>query len=101
MAKTFLCKVADVQVGSLKEISLNADKKVCVINAEGTFFACQAHCPHQGIPLCEGALEGTTLTCLEHLWQWDLRSGEPIGLAEQPLPMLKVTVDDDTLYLEN
>jgi toluene monooxygenase system ferredoxin subunit len=101
MAKTFLCRVAEVPAGALREVVLGPEKKVCVINAHDAFFACQAHCPHQGAALCQGALDGTTLTCLDHLWQWDLRSGAPLGLAEDPLPMLQVEVDGDSLYLKD
>lgn len=100
MARTFLCKIADVKADGLREVAVDGDKKVCVINTGGGFYACQAYCPHQGIPLCEAALDGTTLTCLEHLWQWELPSGEPTGLAEAPIEMVQVEVDGDSLYLK-
>lgn len=100
MAGKFLCKLVDVRANSLKEVTVDDGKKVCVVNAGGEFFACQPNCPHEGIPLCAGVLDGTTLTCLEHLWQWDLRSGEPTGLAEEPLQMVDVEVDGDSLYLK-
>ncbi len=100
MARKFVCKLADVEPDSLKQVELGEDRKLCVINAGGEFFACQAYCPHQGIPLCEGVLDGTTLTCLEHLWQWDLRSGESTGLAEESLKMVPVTTDSDSLFVE-
>lgn|ERR1700687_3071788 len=100
MAKRFICKLAEVKDGGLKEVTLEGEKKICVINASGVFFACQAACPHEQFSLCDGILEGTTLTCIEHLWQWDLRSGEPMGLAEEPLPMFGVEVEGDSLYLK-
>ena len=37
------------------------------------------------MPLCEGLLNGSTLTCHMHLWQWDIRTGAPFGIAEAPL----------------
>lgn len=99
MARTFLCKLAEVKADAIREIAFDGDKKLCVINTGGELYACQAYCPHQGIPLCEAALDGTTLTCLEHLWQWDLPSGDPKGLAEAPLQMMEVEADGDSLYL--
>jgi toluene monooxygenase system ferredoxin subunit len=100
MAKTFLCKAEEIETDALREVTLDPDKKICVINAGGTFFACQAYCPHEGVRLCEGCVDGTTLTCLEHLWQWDLRTGDPQGLAEKPLPMFDIEVEADAIYLK-
>lgn len=99
--KKFICKLAEIAPDTLKQVDLSAEHKICVISAGGELFACQAYCPHQGIALCEGVLEGTTLTCLEHLWQWDLRSGEPMGKAEEPLKMIAVHADGDSIYLDD
>jgi toluene monooxygenase system ferredoxin subunit len=90
-----LCRSADVAVNTIKQFD-----KVCVINAGDRFFACQAACPHQGVALCDGVFDGDVLTCLEHLWQWSLRSGgEPRGLAERPLEMYQLEVEGDAVYL--
>ncbi len=101
MARKFVCKLAEIEPDTLKQVDLAEDHKLCIINAAGELFACQAYCPHQGIPLCEGVVDGTTLTCLEHLWQWDLRSGESTGLAEESLKMLRIEADGDSLYVED
>lgn len=91
-----LCRAADVPPNSLKQVG-----DVCVINAGDRFFACQASCPHQAQPLCEGVFDGDVLTCLEHLWQWSLREGgEPRGLAEKRLEMVEVVLDGDAVYLK-
>jgi toluene monooxygenase system ferredoxin subunit len=91
-----LCRTAEVPVNTIKQFD-----KVCVINAGDRFFACQAACPHEGIALCDGVFDGDVLTCLEHLWQWSLRSGgEPRGLAERPLEMYELELEGDALYLK-
>src|SRR2546421_4014440 len=90
-----LCRAAEVPLNTIKQF-----ESVCVINAGDRFFACQASCPHEGFALCDGIFDGDVLTCLEHLWQWSLRSGgEPRGLAEKPLEMYDVTVEGDSLYI--
>src|SRR5436853_1878981 len=73
--------------------------KLVVANAGGEFFGFQATCPHQDVPLCEGLFDGSTLTCHMHLWQWDIRSGAPLGLAEAPLELYDVTVEGDAVYV--
>ena len=95
MKRKPLCRSAEIPLNGLKQFG-----DVCVINAGDRFFACQAACPHQGVALCEGSFDGETLTCLEHLWQWNLRQGgEPQGLAEKALDMYDVALEGDSLYI--
>ena len=56
-------------------------------------------CPHQEVPLCEGLYDGAVLTCHQHLWQWDIRTGAPMGLAEAALESFPVQVEGDALYV--
>jgi toluene monooxygenase system ferredoxin subunit len=101
MRRVRICNVSDVPVNALKQFDDPARGKVCVINAGDCFFACQAACPHEGVALCDGVFDGDVLTCLEHLWQWSLRTGgEPRGLAEEPLQMFSVEVEDGAIYLD-
>lgn len=101
MARKFVCKLEDVARDTLKLVALEGDETICVINAAGDFYACQAKCPHQGVSLADGCLDGTTLICLEHLWQWDLRSGEPSGLAEEALTTFPLEIDGGSVYLKS
>jgi toluene monooxygenase system ferredoxin subunit len=39
------------------------------------------------------------LTCLEHLWQFDLRTGEPRGDAEAPMETYKLKQENGELYV--
>jgi toluene monooxygenase system ferredoxin subunit len=39
------------------------------------------------------------LTCHQHLWQWDIRTGAPMGLAEAPLESFSVQVEGDSIYV--
>ncbi len=83
----------------LLEVQLEGDLKVLVANAGDEYFACQAVCPHQEVRLCEGLFDGNVLTCHMHLWQWDIRSGSPIGLAEAPLQTFDLSIHDGAIYL--
>ena len=84
MARPMVCRVADVPENTLKECEAEGGRKLVVANAGGEFVAFQAMCPHQDVPLCEGLFDGQTLTCHMHLWQWDVKSGAPQGIAEAP-----------------
>ena len=99
MARRVVCKVADVPQNGLKEVEVEGGLKLVVANSGGEFFGFQATCPHQDVPLCEGVFDGSTLTCHMHLWQWNVRTGAPLGLAEAPLQKYSLAVEGDSLYL--
>jgi toluene monooxygenase system ferredoxin subunit len=39
------------------------------------------------------------LTCHQHLWQWDIRTGAAMGLAEEALESFPVKVEGDSIYV--
>ena len=64
---------------------------VALYNVEGEFYALDGICPHQGGPLGQGCLDGATVTCPWHGWQFDVRTGhsfcdpEKITLRSYPV----------------
>lgn len=99
--RNLICGISDVPVNGLKQFEIVAGEKICVANAGDRFFACQAYCPHEGVALCNGVFDGETLTCLEHLWQWNLREGGgPLGLAEVALKMYDLEIVEDSVCLK-
>lgn len=99
MTKKRVCRVEDVPANGLVEVEVKDGPRVVVANAGDAYFAAQAICPHQEVNLCEGLFDGKVLTCHMHLWQWDIRTGAPIGLAEAPLQTFDLTVEDGVIYL--
>lgn len=99
MGKRLICQVSDVPENGLKECETEDGVKLVVANAGGDFIGFQASCPHQEVPLCEGLFDGATLTCHMHLWQWDVRTGEPRGIAEAPLQLFALSREGEALYL--
>ena len=50
-------------------------------------------------PLCDsGVVFDGMLTCTKHLWQWDMSSGEKVGIAEKELLFYEVKEEDDDIY---
>lgn len=100
MARKLVCSTADIPENGMKECVAEGGLKLLVANSGDSYFAYQAMCPHQEVPLCEGLYDGSVLTCHQHLWQWDIRTGAPIGLAEAPLEFFQVKVDGGNVYVE-
>src|SRR5438093_12943776 len=101
MTRRLVCRVAEIPQDSLKECAVEGGLKLVVANAGGEFFGYQATCPHQDVALCEGLYDGATLTCHMHLWQWDIRTGAPIGIAEAPLERYDLTIEGESVYVES
>jgi len=85
-----LGKLDDIEVGDKKEITLPSGKIVLVIRTGSGLHACCADCPHQDTSLVEGVLDGDVLTCPLHFWQWDIRTGDKVGIAELPLEIFEL-----------
>lgn len=66
--------VTDVVPGNGKLVEING-KEIALFNVGGTWYATTNTCPHQGGPLSDGTLDGTTVTCPWHMWTYDVSNG--------------------------
>ena len=101
MDKRFVCPREQVPANGMIQCETQDGLKLLVVNSGDDYFAYQAMCPHQEVPLCEGLYDGAVLTCHQHLWQWDIRTGAPMGIAEAPLERYDVTVEGDAIYVSS
>lgn len=99
MHKRFVCPRERIPANGMIQCEAEGGLKLLVANTGDEYFAYQAMCPHQDVPLCEGLYDGAVLTCHQHLWQWDIRTGAAIGLAEAPLETFPVQVEGDSIYV--
>jgi len=70
-----------------------------IVNTGAGFVAFQAMCPHEAIPLADGVCDGSVLTCLEHLWQFDLKTGGPMGDAQEGLKGFPLKEEHGEIYV--
>lgn len=75
-------------------------RQVALFVVEGEVLACNNRCPHEGYPLCEGALDTAgVLTCQWHNWKFDLRSGTNL-YGGDPLRIYPVRVDAGRVWVD-
>lgn len=80
-----VCAADEIPENTLKTFDVDG-VAIVVANYGGGFRAFPPFCPHMEEPLVQsGLLDGGVLTCSKHLWQWDLRTGAMVGIAEKPL----------------
>lgn len=92
------CDASDFDGEELLECRVGS-QEFLLVRAEQRIVACPSMCPHMEERLAHGIVDGNVLTCSKHLWQWDLCTGEPIGLAEQPLPVAPVRSENGKLVV--
>lgn len=100
MARHLVCNRDDIAPNEMSGFDLASGARIVVLRVEDRFYACNRVCPHQEVNLDEGIFDGEVLTCHQHLWQWKIETGEPVGLAECPLSVYKVEVEGDAIYVD-
>ena len=70
-----IADVGDCPSGASIEC-LAGDLLVALFNVDGEYYALDGVCPHQGGPLGKGRLEGPTVSCPWHGWQFDVVCGQ-------------------------
>ena len=99
MSKVHVCKSSDIPINEMKTYDLIGGMKVLIANAGDNFYAYQSVCPHQDVCLGEGFFDGAVLTCHQHLWQWDITTGHPVGLAEAPLESYEIKIEEGEIFV--
>ncbi len=93
-----VCPVDEVPANGMKEFAVDGTS-VLIVHTGEAFVAFQAMCPHEAVPLEQGVHDGCVLTCLEHAWQFDLKTGAPIGDAETGLKTYRLREERGDLYV--
>lgn len=69
---------SELWIGELRQVRVHGGR-VLLVRTDAGIFAYEDRCPHLGLPLSEGQLDGHTLTCAAHQFQFDAATGEGIN----------------------
>lgn len=72
-----VANTSDLRPGENKVVHVSG-REVALFNANGKFYAIGNTCKHRGGPLGEGILDGTTVTCPWHGYEYDVTTGKCI-----------------------
>ena len=90
MAWKRVCSASDVAPGRLASFDVAGVTVVAANLGDDGFSVFPPVCPHMEEPLAQsGMCAGPVLTCSKHLYQWDMRTGEAAGPAENELVLLR------------
>jgi 3-phenylpropionate/trans-cinnamate dioxygenase ferredoxin subunit len=90
----------DVAPGTTRRVEVDG-VELLLCNVNGTLYAIEDVCTHDGGPLDQGTLEGETVVCPRHGATFDVRTGDALTLpAVLPLMTFPVTIEGDDVYVE-
>jgi nitrite reductase (NADH) small subunit len=91
-----VAKLSELDPGVAKAVEVNG-KTIALYNVNGTIYATDNECLHQGGPLGEGTLEDDIITCPWHMWQYNVRTGENLEDSLLKLQTYPVQIDGDDI----
>ncbi|MEQ9618678.1 MAG: non-heme iron oxygenase ferredoxin subunit [Deltaproteobacteria bacterium] len=95
-----VAKVGEIKPGSAKLVEVNG-KEIAVFNCDGEYYAIGNECTHIGGPLCDGDIEGETVSCPWHGAEFNIKTGEVLGPpAEENIASYKVSVEGEAIKIE-
>ena len=76
------------------------ERSIAVFNVEGSFYAIDDICTHDGGPLADGDFEGAEIQCPRHGARFDVRTGKALCLpAFEPVTTHRVEVRGDDVFV--
>jgi nitrite reductase/ring-hydroxylating ferredoxin subunit len=102
MAETFVpaIKTTDVPPNGMVVVDVSGGR-IAVANVQGVYYAFDDECTHEQCSLAEGDLAGTTVTCMCHGAEFDIRSGAVLAPpAVEPIRVYRTRIEGDSLYIE-
>jgi nitrite reductase/ring-hydroxylating ferredoxin subunit len=111
MGRHIIGRVSELPPGERTIVEVDG-RSIGVFNVHGQYYALRNRCPHQGAPLCLGAIkgmalpskpgeyrwgrEGEILRCPWHGWEFDITSGRSIfNPHRMRVRTYEVTVEPD------
>lgn len=82
---------ASVKDGEVKRTDCQG-RGLFVCRDKKSYQVYDSRCPHQGTDMPDLAVNGTTLTCPKHQWQFDAKNGDCIKKGKTPLTRIESKV---------
>ncbi len=95
-----VAQLSDIEPGSLKHVELDTETEICLANIDGTIYAVNGQCSHEGGPLGEGDLDGTTVICPWHAGEFNVTTGEVEGPPpDDPVARYEVRIEGNDIQV--
>ena len=100
MAFKKACILDDISEGDMETFDVDGTEVLLVHVKEEGIYAVQAQCPHQEVDLVEGDLDGRVLTCMMHLWEFDVVAGKGVNPDDAEIAQYPVKIEGDDVLVD-
>jgi nitrite reductase/ring-hydroxylating ferredoxin subunit len=90
--------LSELAVGEARVASLERRQVLVVRTGENEVYAVDSLCPYGGDALGQGRVVGATITCIEHNFRFDLKSGKCLR-GEEDIAVIPVRIQDGKVQL--
>ncbi len=80
-----IAHIDDFDTVSIRSYSIMGKKIGIIKREDGSFYAIEVSCKHQGADLTKGMIRNNIATCARHQWKYDLETGECLNHESPPL----------------
>jgi nitrite reductase (NADH) small subunit len=99
MPWTRIAAVSDVPTGEVIE-TLHEGEPYAICNVSGEIRVLSGVCPHAGGPLGNGAIDGGTITCPFHGWEFDSATGVCLMDDTVIVPTYRVRLEEKQIVAD-
>lgn len=89
----------ELWVGEMMNVQVGDEHILLVRLTTDDVRAYQGQCPHQKYLLADGELDGDTLTCAAHMWQFNLATGRGVNPQGCHLDRHQSKIQDSTIFV--
>jgi len=89
----------EIPPGAIREIEFEG-RAIALANVDGKFYAINGVCLHVGGPIGEGEMNGTTVTCPWHGWEYDVTTGKLLANPSEGVQSFPVEVRGDEIFVD-
>jgi toluene monooxygenase system ferredoxin subunit len=90
---------SELWIGEMRRVTVNGSR-VLLLRTERGIYAYEDRCPHLGVPLSRGTLQGDTLTCSAHHYQFDANNGRGKNPRNVQLSVIGVECRDGKILID-
>jgi nitrite reductase/ring-hydroxylating ferredoxin subunit len=93
---------ADLAPATMRPVTVAGQALILARLEDGALVAFARHCPHAAADLARGELYGRRITCPDHGWKFDVRSGRIVSPADEVcrLACHAVAVRDGVIHVQ-
>ncbi len=93
-----VAKTSEIPAGQGKCVEVEG-RRLAIFNVDGSYYAIDDVCQHQGGPLGEGELNGKIVTCPWHGWEYDVTNGINTFDTDLKQEQFQVKVDGNDILV--